>query len=124
MPLRVLVVDDQHEVMRTLVQFLRRDGYDAAGETEFGQARRLIDETPPDVLVTDVRLGAYNGLQLVLHMRMARPQAPIVVLSAWDDAMLRREAARLGAQYRTKPISREELRAAVEEARGGLASPS
>lgn len=113
MSVRVLVVDDQPEVMRALVQFLVLDGYDVIGETEFESARRFIDESPPDVLVTDVRLGAYNGLQLVLHMRMVRPDAPIVVLSAWDDVMLRQEAGRLGAQYRTKPISRSELREAI-----------
>jgi DNA-binding response OmpR family regulator len=89
MTVRVLVVDDQPEVMRMLVQFLVLDGYDVIGETQFESARRLIDESPPDILVTDVRLGAYNGLQLVLHMRMARPHAPILVLSAWDDALLR-----------------------------------
>lgn len=119
MPLRVLVVDDQPEVMRMLVQFLVLDNYDVVGETEFEPARRYIDETPPDVLVTDVRLGAYNGLQLVLHMRMARPEAPIVVLSAWDDVMLRQEASRLGAQYRTKPISRRALSDAIAAAQHG-----
>ncbi len=116
MPSRVLVVDDQPEVMRLLVQFLVLEGHDVVGETEFEPARRFIDTTPPDVLVTDVRLGAYNGLQLVLHMRTARPDAPVVVLSAWDDAMLRQEAARLGAQYRTKPISRSELTEAIAAA--------
>jgi two-component system response regulator GlrR len=119
MPLRVLVVDDQADVMRMLVQFLVLEGYDVVGETDFEPARRYIDETPPDVLVTDVRLGPYNGLQLVLHMRLARPDAPIVVLSAWDDAMLRQESARLGAQYRTKPISRMELGQAIASAKQG-----
>lgn len=119
MPMRVLVVDDQPEVMQMLVHFLVLDGYDVVGETAFEPARRYINETPPDVLVTDVRLGAYNGLQLVMHMRMARPDAPVVVLSAWDDAMLRQEAGRLGAQYRTKPISRRDLSQAIAAAQPG-----
>lgn len=123
MPLRVLVVDDQPDVMQTLVRFLSADGHDVTGATDFEAARRFIDQTPPDLLVADVRLGPYNGLQLALHLRAARPDASIVVLSAWDDVMLREEAGRLGAHYRTKPISRQGLRDAVAAARRGLAPP-
>ena len=106
---RVLVVDDQPDVLRTLAQLVASGGYDVVTRTRFDEARQFIDDTPPDILVTDVRLGAFNGLQLALHMRNVRPEAPIVVLSAYDDAMIRDESERIGARWLSKPVTRRQL---------------
>jgi DNA-binding response OmpR family regulator len=111
----VLLVDDQPEVLTTLGTLLRQSGYSVVLIEQFEEARRYIDQTPPDALITDVRLGAINGLQLVLHMRDAKPDAPILVLSAFSDAMIQREAEKQGARYLTKPITRQDLVAALEE---------
>jgi DNA-binding response OmpR family regulator len=116
MSARVLVVDDQEDVLHTLSRFLELGGFESVGISRFDDAKRYIDESPPDVLVTDVRLGKFNGLQLALHMRAANPTAPIVVLSAWDDAALRQEAVGIGAQYLMKPLNRDQLLAAVKAA--------
>jgi DNA-binding response OmpR family regulator len=113
---RVLVVDDQADVLNTLLRFLTIGGYDPIGVTDFEAAKHYIDRTPPDILVTDVRLGPFNGLQLALHMRSARPDATIVVLSAWDDAALRHEAVIIGAQYLMKPLNKDQLLSAVRAA--------
>ena len=105
----VLVVDDQEDVLRTLAYYVGQGGYRVTALSRFEDARQFIDETPPDMLVTDVRLGAFNGLQLVLQLRAARPGAPIVVLSAFDDPTLREEAERHGARYLLKPLGKQEL---------------
>jgi DNA-binding response OmpR family regulator len=107
--MRVLVVDDQPDVLRTLAHLVASGGYQVDTRLRFDEARHYIDVTPPDLLVVDVRLGAYNGLQLALHMRNARPDAPIVVLSAYDDPMIRKETERIGARWLSKPISRKAL---------------
>ena len=107
--LRVLVVDDQPEVLRTLAQLVASGGYEVVTLARFDEARQFIDDTPPDILITDVRLGAFNGLQLALHMRAARPEAPIVVLSAYEDAMIRSDSERLGARWLSKPVTRRQL---------------
>jgi DNA-binding response OmpR family regulator len=106
---RILVVDDEPAVLETLAWGLRRGGFDVTTQARFADARRHIDTDPPDALVTDVRLGAFNGLQLALHMRQARPHAPIIVLSGFDDPMLRREAEALGGVYLTKPLTGDTL---------------
>ena len=107
--MRVLVVDDQPDVLRTLAHLVASGGYDVETRLRFDEAKHYIDVTPPDLLVVDVRLGAYNGLQLALHMRNVRPEAPIVVLSAYDDPMIRKETERIGARWLSKPISRKVL---------------
>ncbi|MGE3842097.1 MAG: response regulator [Vicinamibacterales bacterium] len=113
MPAHILIVDDQEDVLNTLVRFLTVSGYQPVGLLDFREAKDYIDQTPPDVLVTDVRLGSYNGLQLAIHLRAARANAGIVVLSAWDDPNLRQEAAAVGATYELKPLTKEQLVKAV-----------
>lgn len=106
---RVLIVDDQEDVLRTLAALVSHGGYEVVTRSRFDAAKHLIDENPPDMLITDVRLGAFNGLQLVLHMRQARPDSPVLVLSAWDDAVIRQEAERAGALFLPKPVTRQQL---------------
>lgn len=106
---RVLIVDDEPDVLETLAGLVAGGGYDVITRTSFEDARRDITDDPPDILVTDVRLGAFNGLQLAVLMRAIRPESPIVVLSAYDDPTLRLEAAHCHAIYLTKPVSRKEL---------------
>lgn len=113
---RVLIVDDQEEVLRTLGALVASGGYEVVTCSRFDDAKRFIDTTPPDILVTDVRLGAFNGLQLVLHMRAAHPTGPIVVLSAFDDAVIRQEAEHSGAVFLTKPVTRQGLLEAIADA--------
>jgi DNA-binding response OmpR family regulator len=118
MSARVLVVDDEEDVLHTLMRFLAVGGYQSIGTTDFNEAKQIIEAERPDALITDVRLGAYNGLQLALHMRAAHPHAGIIVLSAWDDPLLRQEAVSVGAQYHMKPIRRDRLMHALREVIG------
>jgi DNA-binding NtrC family response regulator len=112
----VLVVDDQEDVLQTLLRFLKVGGYESFGLTRFDEAKQYIDRERPQVLVTDIRLGPYNGLQLAHHIRAVHPSAGVVVLSAWDDPLLRQEAESIGALYYMKPLDRQQLCAAVATA--------
>ena len=109
MPKRVLIVDDEPDVLETLAGMVSSGGYEVVTRSDFETAKRYLTETPPDILITDVRLGAYNGLQLAVLMRGACAQCPIVVLSAFDDPTLRAEAAHVSAIYLAKPVSKKEL---------------
>lgn len=109
MPVRVLVVDDDEAVLNTLTRIVSLAGHDAIGVRTFADAKRAITETPPGALVTDIRLGAFNGLQLAHQFRLAQPTSIVIVLSAWDDVTLRTEAQRVGARYLLKPIAAQEL---------------
>ena len=106
---RVLIVDDEPDVLETLAELVQGAGYEVVTRLNFEDARKDIANDPPDILVTDVRLGPFNGLQLAVLMRATRPESPIVVLSAYDDPTLRLEAAHCHATYLTKPVSRKEL---------------
>jgi two-component system chemotaxis response regulator CheY len=98
----LLVVDDDPDVVHTLTDILHEAGHEAAGATSFEEGKRLLaGETKPSVLITDVRLGMFNGLQLALF----RPASTaVIVISGYRDAVIEDETRRLGGVYLLKPI--------------------
>jgi DNA-binding response OmpR family regulator len=113
-----LVVDDDKQVSSLVARWLSKAGYDVSTCEEFGTAReRILNDAPP-VLIVDVRLAGFNGIQLAILARQLHPETRIVVLSGWDDPVLRKEATACGAVYLCKPLNSDELLAAIE-LRGG-----
>ena len=106
---RVLVVDDDPDVLETLTWAVSRAGFEVDAHARFDLAKQVIRGNTPQGLVTDVRLGAFNGLQLAVLLRAVDARAPVVVISAFDDPMIRRDAEAMGAVFLTKPVSAEQL---------------
>jgi DNA-binding NtrC family response regulator len=111
MALRVLIVDDEPDVIGLLSEALLAKGYETAGAATFEEGKRLLATAPPpDVLITDVRLGHFNGLQLVV----IRPAATAaVVVSGYWDRTLEEEARKNGAIFLLKPVSDQQIVEAV-----------
>jgi len=100
----ILIVDPDVDYLRaaqTTLRFLA----DVEVFSKFAAARaRLLSSEPPDLLVTNLRLQAYNGLHLV---HMATAQTRCVVYSTYDDLVLAREVQAAGAFYeRSNRMSR------------------
>ena len=102
-------------------------GFSVASVEGFGEARAWLEAAPPILLIAESRLGAYNGLHLVLHARSIRPNMAAIVISHVVDPVLRAEAERLGATHVEKPVTRVDLLAAVfrtlARKTGGVADP-
>ena len=103
----VLVVDDDPALLRLVSHWLRDGGFIVTACDSFAEGKRQLAAGAPDVLLTDVRLGPFNGLQLVILAHEQHPATQMVVMSAYDDPALRQEAARCGARYLLKPFSSE-----------------
>jgi two-component system phosphate regulon response regulator OmpR len=110
---QILVVDDDPAVLRVVQRWLMAAGYDVTACERFESAKEYLAGHTPDILLTDVRLGAFNGLQLVIHAKERGSNMTVVVMSAFDDPALRREADHCGAAYLTKPFTHEEMLAAL-----------
>ena len=106
----VMVVDDEPSVLAVLDRLLKTWGFRTVAIGNFEEARRALTADPPDALVTDIRLGDYNGLQLVHLLRARNPAAVVVAISGIDDPVLRVEAANAGAAYLLKPSELPRLR--------------
>jgi len=110
---QVLVVDDDRAVLGLVEHWLAAAGFSVVTRDRFETAKEYLSANTPDVLLTDVRLGAFNGLQLVILAKELGPQTTTVVMSAYDDPALRKEAQACGAAYITKPFTLEQVLAAV-----------
>jgi DNA-binding response OmpR family regulator len=107
---QVVIVDDDDLALGTLHRLIAHWGYDVVPFMTFEEARSFLATNTPDALVVDVRLGSYNGLQLVHLAKQAAPTMTVVAVSGFDDAVLRAEAEKAGATYLVKPVDITRLR--------------
>src|SRR5215472_3365836 len=106
----VLVVDDDPALRSVIAQILAHSGYGVLTADTFEAGQTALNERLPDLLIVDVRLGAFNGLQL---LATATRPIPALVLTGYDDVTLKRAAHQFGAEYLVKPIAWDLLLAAV-----------
>src|SRR5439155_23034991 len=76
-------------------------------------AKTYLAANKPDVLISDVRLGAFNGLQLIVFAKLQHPEMIAIVLTGYDDPVLRAEAAHANALYLVKPVEADRLLEAI-----------
>jgi DNA-binding response OmpR family regulator len=105
-----MVVDDDSDVLSTLSHLLEVWGYQPIPFQRFEDARAFLADGVPDGIVVDVRLGKYNGLQLIHLAKQHHPDMAAIAVSGFDDPVLRAEAAEAGAAYILKPLELLNLR--------------
>jgi two-component system KDP operon response regulator KdpE len=124
---RVLVVDDEPQMLRSLRLILAGHGYEvvtaAGGEDALEEVARRL----PDVILLDLMLPGIGGLEVCRRVR-ERTAVPIIVLSARGEESVKVQALDLGADdYLTKPFGAGELlarlRVALRHAAGGRQAP-
>ena len=112
--MHLLIVDDDPDTVDGLTELLVGAGFECEAALSFEAAKEAMRTSPPDVLVADIRLAAYNGLQLVL----SRPRrTTAIVMSGFPDPVLESEALRMGASFIAKPVVTRQLPRAAESHR-------
>jgi CheY-like chemotaxis protein len=105
----ILIVDNDPATLAGLVALIEGAGHSALGASDYAEGRRLLAQIPVDLVIVDVRLGAYNGLQLaVLAQSLPSPPAAIVT-SGFEDRVLEEEARILNAPFLLKPVDPPQL---------------
>ena len=104
----ILIVEDDQGTLSGWVELLRAAGYLVTGVSSYEEGRQEL-ATMPDLLITDVRLGVYNGLQLLMRGRMANPRLQAIVITGYADQIVRREAVYLQAEHLEKPVDADRL---------------
>ncbi|MHB2016375.1 MAG: response regulator transcription factor [Candidatus Xenobia bacterium] len=110
---RVLVVDDEPDILRLVRHSLEREGYQVETADNAAHARDLMDKTRPDLVVLDVMLPEMDGLTFCQELRRSQT-LPILMLSARGDDLDKILGLEVGADdYLTKPFNPKELIARV-----------
>jgi response regulator NasT len=127
---KVLVVDDDLVVAKTLLLTLHKRGYQVLCATDVSQAIKLMREQDPDIMLVDVGLspevsGANltDGFQVTRWLQLANTRRiPSIIISGSDKPAYRRQAAAVGADgFLPKPINEDALIDSIECA---LAQPA
>ena len=122
---RILVVDDEPQIVRVLRTGLSSRGYEVDAASDGEAALAAFAAREPDLVVTDLSMPRMGGLELCRRIR-ERSDVPIIVLSVKGDERAKVEALDLGADdYVTKPFGMDELLARIRAAlrRAGAHEP-
>jgi len=113
---RLLVVDDEPNLLRAVAACLKAGGYEVSTARSGREALVQLAEAVPDLVVSDIRMPGMDGYQLARQLRGAPRTAlvPVVFLTAKDETADRIEGFRAGVDaYLTKPFEPDELIAVV-----------
>jgi DNA-binding NtrC family response regulator len=120
----IVIVDDDVSCLVAVEQILRYWGHETRTFRAFEDARAYLSQAHPAAVIVDVRLGNYNGLQLIHFSRTNSPETQWLVVSGFDDPVLRKEAQKLGAHFLTKPLDLQKLRALLPDGQPPAGEPS
>src|SRR5688500_8178209 len=119
---RILVVDSNQQVGSTTARVLADGHYVTSFVTTFEDALSEVSRECPDLVITAVRLGPYNGIHLALRCRMHCPEVPVLMLGVGSDAKLADDARSLDVRFVMRPPTYAELLLLVRESLGGDAA--
>jgi DNA-binding NtrC family response regulator len=117
---RVLFVDDEEELVQTVVERLNIRGIEARGATSGIEALSRIDQRDYDVVIVDVRMPGIGGLDVLRQLRHSHPDLKVILLSGHGSTENVDDGLRLGAfDYLQKPVDIKVLVQIIQKAAGG-----
>jgi len=107
---RILLVDDEELVRRSLAVNLKREGFELSSAASAEEALAILKEEPYDLLLTDYLMEGMTGIELLKLAKELNPQMKVIVFSGYEDKDSSDEIIRLGANgFICKPVDFEEL---------------
>src|SRR5215467_5874466 len=112
---KVLVVEDDYLFLWSLVQFLKREGYEVSSATTAELAIEMAEGEPFDIVISDFHLPSLDGKQLIRKMRATYPGIKAVIISAYQqDETGGNDDELLLDAYLNKPIELKNLKGLLE----------
>ena len=110
-PGKVLLVDDEPKIRDILQEFLEISGFTVVTADSGEQALQSIMQSPPRVVLLDIRMPGMDGLLTLKHLRVSHPNLPVVIITQDEQEDTMREAVLLGAyDYLIKPFNFDQLK--------------
>lgn len=123
-PVAVLVIDDEAIACRRLKAALEKTGYEVDTCESGAAALERMRGRAYDVVVTDVRMGDVDGIEVLDAVQRLHPKTKTILITGYATVELAREALAKGAyDFVAKPFQPKDLRAIIERAVQGQARP-
>lgn len=122
---RILIVDDDDLLRRTLADFLQEQGFECTPAENVENARKQLDRNEFELTLSDFNMPAESGLDLLRYVKSSPFDTRFILMSSEATAGLQREALGLGASAcLAKPFKLQELLVGIRSALGASASGS
>ena len=107
---KILVLEDDKELNRTVCTFLNNSGYEAVGCLNANEAYDALYENTIDLIVSDIMMSGMDGFEFARNVRDVNNDIPILFMTARDDIASKQRGFRIGVDdYMVKPIDLDEL---------------
>jgi len=107
---KILVVEDDRDLNRTVCTFLNSSGYQATGCLNAGDAYEAMYANMFDLIVSDIMMPGIDGFEFAQNVRALNQEIPILFMTARDDIASKQRGFRIGVDdYMVKPIDLDEL---------------
>jgi DNA-binding NtrC family response regulator len=114
---RLLIVDDEPEMVENLVRLLRREGYRCLSAMDGKKAAEILEAQRPDLMLTDLKMPEMDGMDLLRRAHKIDPALPVIMITAFSTIESAVQAIREGAfDYLPKNFTADQLRVSVERA--------
>jgi DNA-binding NtrC family response regulator len=114
---RILVVDDERGILETIEILLRGEGFEVSALQNGREALERFESLKPDIVLTDIRMPAMSGLDILAEVRRRDPQVPVILMTAQASLQSAMKAVNEGAfYYLQKPFSNDDLLALCRRA--------
>ena len=108
--LRVLIVDDEEELVSALVERLKLRGFVAHGVTDGSSALAFLEKEPCDVVLLDVKMPGLGGLEVIRRIKAEDPHMEVILLTGHGSVKSVEDGMALGAfDYLMKPVKIDNL---------------
>jgi two-component system, NtrC family, response regulator AtoC len=117
-PRKVLIVDDEPDMLANCARILRRCGYECLTAETSDQGLALVHSAQPDVVLVDLRMPGTNGIDIVKAVKSQHPHIEVVLMTAYATIETAVDAIKQGAfDYLPKPFTAEQLQAVIQRTR-------
>jgi len=114
--LKILLVDDEPDVLDVIGNLLEMEGYDVRFARDYYDALAVVDEESFDIVITDYRMPKMHGIYLLDMLKDSHPDLPVIIITAYSGSELMAEAKRKGADaFLPKPFTFEALDSTIKK---------
>lgn len=114
---KLLIVEDDANLLDTLSGFLARASFEVAVAHDGREALSLVDEAPPDLILSDIHMPDMDGLALLAEVKARYPETIVIMMTAFSSIDSAVEAMRRGAEdYLSKPLQLADVKMSIERA--------
>ncbi|MEK6776474.1 MAG: sigma-54 dependent transcriptional regulator [bacterium] len=112
----ILIADDDHIEKESLATILQREGYETMTAGDGKEAWEKIQQSPPDLVLTDLKMPYLNGLELLSEIKANYPEIEVVIITGYATVESAINAMKVGAiDYISKPFNVEEVKIIIKK---------